>query len=260
VASGSVEGGIQGAVAGKNAVENNHLSTIEKITLNSKEKEYAASCNGDNSNNSSCAGLKQEISKLHKKGQGIDKNEISELGPDFQLGGVDSIEHKPGDVVSCVNSGNGFCVVIDKTAPNGQEWMLEPANKIQAITAKKQNGKTEDFIKELGAAYFEAGCGMPGVASSLCQTYSAAGGVNPISGKVPTDEERVTWAIAAAANTVGNVAAPKASNTAQGTIRIESLGNIEEFLESQSKNLNKKLGAKIGEGRLPYETGKMAFN
>lgn len=139
--SGSVEGGIQGAVAGKNAVENNHLSTIEKITLNSKEKEYAASCNGDNSNNSSSAGLKQEISKLHKKGQGIDKNEISELGPDFQLGGVDSIEHKPGDVVSCVNSGNGFCVVTDKTAPNGQEWMLEPANKIQAITAKKQKSK-----------------------------------------------------------------------------------------------------------------------
>lgn len=169
---------------------------------------------------------------------------------------MDSIKHKPGEVVSRVGSSNGYCVVTDTSAVNGREWMLEPANEVQAIAAKHQNGKTEDFIKELGAAYFEAGCGMPGVATALCQSYMAAGGTNPVSGKMPTDAERVTWAMAAAANTMGNVAALKAGNVAQGIVRVESLGSIDEFLASQSKNLNKKLGAKIGEGRLPYEAGK----
>ncbi|APQ10305.1 hypothetical protein BJP27_01840 [Pseudomonas oryzihabitans] len=38
--------------------------------------------------------------------------------------------------------------------------------------------------------------------------------------------------------------------------RVPDLGGIDEFLASQSNNLNKKLGAKIGEGRLPYEASK----
>lgn len=59
---------------------------------------------------------------------------------------MDSIKHKPGEVVSCVGSGNRYCVVTDTSAVNGQEWMLEPANEVQAIAAKHQNGKTEDFI------------------------------------------------------------------------------------------------------------------
>lgn len=73
----------------------------------------------------------------------------------------------------------------------------------------------------------------------LCQSCMAAGGANPVSGKVPTDAERVTWAMAAAANTVGNVAALKAGNAAQGIVRVENLGSIDEFLASQSKNLIK---------------------
>lgn len=42
----------------------------------------------------------------------------------------------------------------------------------------------------------------------------------------------------------------------KGTVQVKNLGNVDDFLASQAKNLNKKLGAKIGEGRLPYEAGK----
>jgi len=96
-----------------------------------------------------------------------------------------------------------FCVVTDKSAHNGREWVLTEASEVQAIAAKHQNGKAEDFIKDLGAASFEAGCGMPGVASALCQSYRAAGGANPIDGKVLTDAERIIWGMQAAANTAG---------------------------------------------------------
>lgn len=181
-------------------MENNHLSTGEKFTLSQKEKKYAASCQGENAGDSDCQSLKKDIDALHEKGSSIDKVEVNELGPDFQLAGTEKHDNKPGDIVSCVNSSNGFCVVTDKSAHNGQEWVLAEASEVQAIAAKHQNGKAEDFIKDLGAAYFEAGCGMPGIASTLCQSYRAAGGANPIDGKVPTDAERVTWALNAAAN------------------------------------------------------------
>ncbi|EOY5379273.1 hemagglutinin repeat-containing protein [Cronobacter dublinensis] len=205
VVGDSRDSAFTGAQAGKNAVENNHLNTLEKLSLSNKKKEYSSSCQGENADNESCKALKQDIDKLNEKGQSIDKTEYSELGPDFQLGGVDSIKHTPGEVVSCVGSSNGYCTVTDVSAVDGKEWKLEPANQVQAITEKYKNEKTEDFIKALGAAYFEGGCGMPGVASALCQSYSAFGGANPISGKVPTDAERITWALNAAANVAAGV-------------------------------------------------------
>ncbi|EGT5671361.1 ShlA/HecA/FhaA protein, partial [Cronobacter dublinensis subsp. dublinensis] len=205
VVGDSSDSAFTGAQAGKNAVENNHLNTLEKLSLSNKKKEYSSSCQGENADNESCKALKQDIDKLNEKGQSIDKTEYSELGPDFQLGGVDSIKHTPGEVVSCVGSSNGYCTVTDVSAVDGKEWKLEPANQVQAITEKYKNEKTEDFIKALGAAYFEGGCGMPGVASALCQSYSAFGGANPISGKVPTDAERITWALNAAANVAAGV-------------------------------------------------------
>ncbi|EPN1625436.1 hemagglutinin repeat-containing protein [Cronobacter turicensis] len=205
VVGDSSDSAFTGAQAGKNAVENNHLNTLEKLSLSNKKKEYSSSCQGENADSESCKALKQDIDKLNEKGQSIDKTEYSELGPDFQLGGVDSIKHSPGEIVSCVGSSNGYCTVTDVSAVDGKEWKLEPANEVQAITAKYKNEKTEDFIKALGAAYFEGGCGMPGVASALCQSYSAFGGANPISGKVPTDAERITWALNAAANVAAGV-------------------------------------------------------
>lgn len=43
---------------------------------------------------------------------------------------------------------------------------------------------------------------------------------------------------------------------APGIQQIPGLGEVNDFVTSQSINLNKKLGAKIGEGRLPYEASK----
>ncbi|HFH2864468.1 TPA: hypothetical protein ACGJQ6_005575, partial [Pseudomonas aeruginosa] len=38
--------------------------------------------------------------------------------------------------------------------------------------------------------------------------------------------------------------------------KLPELGGVDTFLSSQAANLNKKLGAKIGEGRLPYEASR----
>ncbi|EOI3504645.1 hemagglutinin repeat-containing protein [Cronobacter dublinensis] len=231
VVGDSSDSAFTGAQAGKNAVENNHLNTLEKLSLSNKKKEYSSSCQGENADNESCKALKQDIDKLNEKGQSIDKTEYSELGPDFQLGGVDSIKHTPGEVVSCVGSSNGYCTVTDVSAVDGKEWKLEPANQVQAITEKYKNEKTEDFIKALGAAYFEGGCGMPGVASALCQSYSAFGGANPISGKVPTDAERITWALNAAANLAAGKSAIAKGNA--GTVIANDL-KPHELKQAQS--------------------------
>ncbi|EOY5423339.1 hemagglutinin repeat-containing protein [Cronobacter dublinensis] len=231
VVGDSSDSAFTGAQAGKNAVENNHLNTLEKLSLSNKKKEYSSSCQGENADNESCKALKQDIDKLNEKGQSIDKTEYSELGPDFQLGGVDSIKHTPGEVVSCVGSSNGYCTVTDVSAVDGKEWKLEPANEVQAITEKYKNEKTEDFIKALGAAYFEGGCGMPGVASALCQSYSAFGGANPISGKVPTDAERITWALNAAANLAAGKSAIAKGNA--GTVIANDL-KPHELKQAQS--------------------------
>ncbi|WP_316353641.1 hemagglutinin repeat-containing protein [Cronobacter dublinensis] len=231
VVGDSSDSAFTGAQAGKNAVENNHLNTLEKLSLSNKKKEYSSSCQGENADNESCKALKQDIDKLNEKGQSIDKTEYSELGPDFQLGGVDSIKHTPGEVVSCVGSSNGYCTVTDVSAVDGKEWKLEPANEVQAIREKYKNEKTEDFIKALGAAYFEGGCGMPGVASALCQSYSAFGGANPISGKVPTDAERITWALNAAANLAAGKSAIAKGNA--GTVIANDL-KPHELKQAQS--------------------------
>ncbi|EOL8958883.1 hemagglutinin repeat-containing protein [Cronobacter dublinensis] len=231
VVGDSSDSAFTGAQAGKNAVENNHLNTLEKLSLSNKKKEYSSSCQGENADNESCKALKQDIDKLNEKGQSIDKTEYSELGPDFQLGGVDSIKHTPGEVVSCVGSSNGYCTVTDVSAVDGKEWKLEPANQVQAITEKYKNEKTEDFIKALGAAYFEGGCGMPGVASALCQSYSAFGGANPISGKVPTDAERIIWALNAAANLAAGKSAIAKGNA--GTVIANDL-KPHELKQAQS--------------------------
>ncbi|MGU2211083.1 hypothetical protein ACSEU6_29940, partial [Pseudomonas aeruginosa] len=42
----------------------------------------------------------------------------------------------------------------------------------------------------------------------------------------------------------------------QPTVRDGLTTTVDTFLSSQAANLNKKLGAKIGEGRLPYEASR----
>ncbi|SCZ14947.1 hypothetical protein SAMN03159391_06015 [Pseudomonas sp. NFACC37-1] len=42
----------------------------------------------------------------------------------------------------------------------------------------------------------------------------------------------------------------------KGIQKVPGFGEVDDFFASQSANLNKKLGTKIGEGRLPYETSR----
>ncbi len=51
-------------------------------------------------------------------------------------------------------------------------------------------------------------------------------------------------------------AANAGKNAGKETAQVKNLGDVSEFLSSQSANINKKLGTKIGQGRLPYEAGK----
>ncbi|QNU42452.1 hypothetical protein IDH70_14040 [Mixta calida] len=39
-------------------------------------------------------------------------------------------------------------------------------------------------------------------------------------------------------------------------LQVKNLGNVNDFLSSQSAHINRKLGVKIGQGRLPYEASK----
>ncbi|WP_261821320.1 hypothetical protein [Pragia fontium] len=88
----------------------------------------------------------------------------------------------------------------------------------------------------VGAAYFNAGCGLPGAASTICQAYSASGGPNPIDGKVPTDGERSMWALNAALNTVGGAAILKPG---KGTINTSTLNPNEVRLSQNTVSYNK---------------------
>ncbi|MGD8205428.1 hypothetical protein [Pantoea sp. FN0305] len=52
-------------------------------------------------------------------------------------------------------------------------------------------------------------------------------------------------------------AAVKAMNKIEGErVKLKNFGNVSDFIFTQSANLNRKLGVKIGQGRLPYEASK----
>ncbi|WP_287815916.1 hypothetical protein, partial [Pseudomonas sp.] len=52
------------------------------------------------------------------------------------------------------------------------------------------------------------------------------------------------------------VGADVVSGGAKGIQKVPGFGEVDDFFAAQSSNLNKKLGTKIGEGRLPYETSR----
>ncbi|WP_139833031.1 MULTISPECIES: hypothetical protein [unclassified Pseudomonas] len=54
----------------------------------------------------------------------------------------------------------------------------------------------------------------------------------------------------------GRVVEVTRKKSPKGIQKIPGFGEIDDFIASQSTNLNKKLGAKIGEGRLPYERSR----
>ncbi|BBH31958.1 hemagglutinin repeat-containing protein [Pseudomonas sp. St290] len=214
----TLAGGLSGALAGggafdaalgagtaKNAVENNHLSDIERISLAGLQKEYDASCKGSTS--SHCQGLSDDIAALIAKGFSVLKNEPIAEDSDFTRAFVWTTN--PGDVVSCATSPNGYCVATDKsiTTDRGEEWVLQPASFEQAEGGKARSdlnaATTKAELKGLSNELFTAGCGGSGLVGIGCQGYMAAGGENPITGETATNTERVMWGIQGLLNAWG---------------------------------------------------------
>ncbi|MBI6616786.1 hemagglutinin repeat-containing protein [Pseudomonas corrugata] len=206
----TLAGGLSGALAGgdafnaalgagtaKNAVENNHLSDIERLSLQALQREYESSCNG--STTSDCQDLSGEIAELIAKNLSVLKDEVLSEDNDFTRAMVHTTS--PGDVISCATSPNGFCVATDKTitTDRGEEWVLQPASFEQAIEGKTRNDLDNAIItaqlQGVSNELFSAGCGGAGVAGVACQGFMAAGGENPITGEVASNTERVMWGI-----------------------------------------------------------------
>jgi filamentous hemagglutinin len=74
--------------------------------------------------------------------------------------------------------------------------------------------------------------------------------------KLGLSPERAAELVVAVRLGVAAFNAAKSGGGAKGIQKVPGLGEVDDFFASQSTNLNKKLGAKIGEGRLPYEASR----
>ncbi|PIF52660.1 filamentous hemagglutinin [Pseudomonas sp. 29] len=205
LAGGSAFDAALGAGTAKNAVENNHLSDIERLSLKELQRKYAQLCSGASS--SYCDGLSSDISKLIAKGFSVLKEEQLSEDNDFTRASV--VTTTPGDVIVCGTSPNGYCVATDKTitTDQGEEWVLQPATFMQAIGWQVENEVIEAAAKArlLGVSneLYTAGCGGSGVIGIGCQAYTAAGGVNLVTEEAPATTERVVSGIEGLLNVWG---------------------------------------------------------
>ncbi|WP_371919154.1 hemagglutinin repeat-containing protein [Pseudomonas sp. GW460-R15] len=203
--SGSSLNAVAGAGAAKNAVENNHLTILEPLSLAVKQKEYDASCTGSTSTH--CTQLASDIADLLEKGRSVLKKEVLTEASDMTR--LTPVESKPGDIVKCSISGNEFCVVTDQsvTTARGDEWFLQPATHEQAIVGQARYDAevagTKARLDGIAADAFATGCGGMGPIGIGCQTYMAAGGTNLVTGVEATTGERVMWGVGAVLNTAG---------------------------------------------------------
>jgi len=195
---------VAAAQVGKNAVENNHLSILEGLSLTEKKKEFKASCL--NVTSTACKALAADINALLEKGGSTLKVDHFEATDFLQ---ASDTKVTPGQVLPCGISGNGFCVVTSisvKTAL-GDEWALQPASDTQAKVGKDyQQALQQDLggvLKEKSDEMFVAGCGGMGPIGIGCQTWMAAGGASPLGDQ--TTGQRVMWGSQALLNSLGLV-------------------------------------------------------
>ena len=214
---------VAAAQVGKNAVENNHLSILEGISLTQKKKEFKDSCINVKSNG--CNALAADINALLEKGGSTLKVDHFEA-TDF-LQASDS-KVSPGQVLPCGISGNGYCVVTNVSVKTslGDEWALQPANDTQAKIGK---GYQDDLQKDLGGVLKEksnemyaAGCGGMGPIGIGCQSWMAFGGASPLGEQ--TTGQRALWASQAVLNSLGLVGViyDGAASTASKGVIVES--------------------------------------
>jgi filamentous hemagglutinin len=192
-AGGDAYGGALGAATAKNAVENNHLTDIERIGLNSKQREYAANCVGSSA--TQCQKLAEEIAELVVKDFSVLQKE--RLAEDSDFTRENDYVTLPGKVIPCSTSSNGRCVVTNKSVKTnlGEEWVLEPASFEQAVTydaaRKLQNATDAAQLKAVSNELVISGCS----GSVWCSLIMAAGFTNPITEVASTTDEQVTWGI-----------------------------------------------------------------
>ncbi|UXZ96081.1 hemagglutinin repeat-containing protein [Pseudomonas phytophila] len=201
---------IAGALAAKNAVENNHLSAIEDVTLRSLRKEYAEKCAGG-AKSDSCDSKNKQIIALEEKAKSVLKEETIYLAEDM---GRDRVfTTVPGEIIPCAISGNNMCVVTDKVITTGQnaEWELVPATAAQAVIGRERQAASEASSKasleKIAADFFDSGCGGIGPSATGCQAYMALSGLHPITGQPLSTAERVAYGIGSAAGVAGGVTA-----------------------------------------------------
>ncbi|MGE7993319.1 VENN motif pre-toxin domain-containing protein [Pseudomonas sp. NPDC089554] len=215
--SGAVVGGdassaVAGAGAGKNAVENNHLSFDGRLVLKKAEQDYASGCGGASAGSNDCQQLADKITELRKLGESVLETEHtvvgSELGPD------QFTTSKPGDIVACPS---GFCRVTDEVVQTsaGKEYKLVEATEAEAAGKAQQNemaaARSEMEVKRFLSEAYESGCGGAGPGAVACQIHRSLGAANPVTGYEPTTEERVLAGASAILNTLGLVGVVRGS-------------------------------------------------
>ncbi|WP_123414700.1 hemagglutinin repeat-containing protein [Pseudomonas brassicacearum] len=246
----TLAGGISGALAGgdafdaalgagtaKNAVENNHLSDIQRLSLKALEKEYDASCKGSTS--SHCRGLADDIAALTAKSTSVLKDEPIAEDSEFTRASVHTTH--PGEVINCALGGNGYCVVTDKsiTTDQGEEWILQPASdeqKVAAVAKNKLIGETTKAqLQGMANELFTAGCGGASPLGVACSFYMLGGGKNPVTEEVGTGSERAVWGL-------------------QGVLNAWGLGSsiFSGGAVGVSKNLNPTSALTDAEAGMPY--------
>jgi len=152
--AGNSSDAVAGGIAAKNAVENNQLRGSEGITLAQEQAEYKKrNCGGTSS--SRCDELSKNIKELLARDSSVLKDMPAVEG---DIGTDPGSRPQPGQLVSCALSGNGVCVVSDRTVKTdlGDEWALEPASDAQSITHKAEVATTvaaqkaylDEFSKE----------------------------------------------------------------------------------------------------------------
>lgn len=195
---------VAAAQVGKNAVENNQLSILERPLLDKKKQQFKDGCGGDAAVSASCMALADDIDALLKKAGSVLKVDRSEAN-DF----IPTIETKvsPGQIVKCAISGNGYCVATNNVIKTdlGDEWALQPASITQARAAKDYQDAEEqaqtEFFKAKSDEMVAAGCGGIGPIGISCQTYMASGGTALLGEQ--TTEQRVLWGSQALLNSFG---------------------------------------------------------
>ncbi|MBX8577600.1 hemagglutinin repeat-containing protein, partial [Pseudomonas cichorii] len=169
----------------------------------------------------------------------------------------------------------GGALVATASTPENQERMKEAANAV--VNAVAQSGQTAQIQTsisiEIWKIFFNTTFPvhlLDAENSRLVNPIAEAQGTNPASGGFAAGSQPTTPVSTGGSQIVDQAGSdysrpiaelptPGVMNQESGDKSVQNVpgfGAVDEFFTSQSANLNKKLGTKIGEGRLPYEASR----